>query len=788
MRVDRFIRIIGRIAGVGAAMAEMNEELSPGDLLEQTAQALLEEGLETPAAIVQDHLLEWEQEDFDGGDEREVEDAVTVAADDSSDHEEGEQPVADLFGDDESHHPSQNAAFATANTQLNELPNLGLGFVQNEGAVPANRSPGTANRDYADRLEEVLGQSRRQREEAAGFFHHEQPPRTAPPRRSPREEQPSAPYPPGYSPRPSAATNPVPETRAAPHTPPQASGSAPRAPPEPRRRSVHFGREQTRSAQPSPLRSTYPPYSADAPPRVPAGVHLNSESISGYRATAAHRAGQSASTNAPFAGATSTIGGYHIPITTAPSAPASMASRSMNATAPQAVNQWALPGADQANLRDSLGIGMLISIFNKCLGDDPTEPPPTYLKQIKLKAPDSFDGTDDNDAFNVWLENLLCYLDVLRLRGPNHDKERIAFTRSSLTGKAAVWYQQTVTSPIRPVGHGLTHFESIVGLYRRFILTDQFAAAAKGFAAVRFEPHNGGVSRLYDQLVYFAERMFQPPNEMTMKERFIEALPGRIERVLTVSRGLHQRRDPLAVFVKSACEIEEAIEGFQSRRGDGSQSRPSAPTGTRPSSASKGKRRAGPPRLSNSTVQPPRQELPARRDTRPPPRAGNAGQRGPARFKDSSSKPTTFRAGPSTSQSKPTVKCYKCGGMGHISTDPKCPQYGKDTRLHAQRIVEIDDSEEEEPVPEEPNPEAEPDDIIELEEEQLEELPLSDYEDDYPLDYESPDEIDWDGEPEGEEHYFAMHVEPTFTHLMRTSRMPRLASLTMRKRSYNRFN
>ena len=126
--------------------------------------------------------------------------------------------------------------------------------------------------------------------------------------------------------------------------------------------------------------------------------------------------------------------------------------------------------------------------------------------------------------------------------------------------------------------------------------------------------------------------------------------------------------------------------------------------------------------------------------------------------------------------------------MGHISTDPKCPQYGKDTRLHAQRIVEIDDSEEEEPVPEEPNPEAEPDDIIELEEEQLEELPLSDYEDDYPLDYESPDEIDWDGEPEGEEHYFAMHVEPTFTHLMRTSRMPRLASLTMRKRSYNRFN
>ena len=40
------------------------------------------------------------------------------------------------------------------------------------------------------------------------------------------------------------------------------------------------------------------------------------------------------------------------------------------------------------------------------------------------------------------------------------------------------------------------------------------------------------------------------------------------------------------------------------------------------------------------------------------------------------------------------ITCYKCGGKGHISSDPSCPQYGKPStnpRFNAQRVIEDED-------------------------------------------------------------------------------------------------
>lgn len=243
---------------------------------------------------------------------------------------------------------------------------------------------------------------------------------------------------------------------------------------------------------------------------------MNVESISGHLPAKLPKSKHSQHASALLPGVTSTIGGYHILMTTPVSAPLStmsIATQSNPVGSTSSINQWAILGTDQANLRDSLGVSMIISIFDKCLKDDPDEPPPAYLKQVKLKLPESFNRKDNNDTFNMWLENLLCFFDTLQLRGPHLDKEHISFTWSCLTSKAAIWYQQTVTSPILPVATSMLHFDSIVGLYHWFILTDQFTMAAKGFAGVRFEPHNGRVLHLYGQLVYYAECMFQPPNE-----------------------------------------------------------------------------------------------------------------------------------------------------------------------------------------------------------------------------------------------------------------------------------
>src|ERR1700676_2960845 len=40
------------------------------------------------------------------------------------------------------------------------------------------------------------------------------------------------------------------------------------------------------------------------------------------------------------------------------------------------------------------------------------------------------------------------------------------------------------------------------------------------------------------------------------------------------------------------------------------------------------------------------------------------------------------------------ITCYKCGGKGHISSDPSCPQYGKPStnpRFNAQCVIEDED-------------------------------------------------------------------------------------------------
>ncbi|EJF55348.1 hypothetical protein DICSQDRAFT_176046, partial [Dichomitus squalens LYAD-421 SS1] len=682
--MQQFLNILGRTAQLGAYIAEApDQEWSPRRALSYVAENLDMEGAHTPATWLHNHALdpeastpEWASrmlESYPTRRARIVEESTTEQQSGQQLQPPPPEPASQQYAQpsvaevaDES--PSRlNTAYETATEQLQELPDMGLGLIQDGETVQPNSNPAP---EFHQRLEAALARTRDQREQNAGIAGQSNRVASRPgSRESPTTlaSRTSPSYPPGHGPRTTRSP--------APNPPNQQSAATVRvtnvaAQPE-RRRSVHFGQDNAHRAptRSSPL-AAYPPYVALGVSAPPTHVHSNMGSISGHRNRPSAPQVHPAVSAAPYVGATSTIGGYQLPLLGAPSQVAA--------------------SPDHTNLRDSLGISMILSIFDKCLGEDPDEPLPPYLKQIKLKAPDPFDGKDDNDAFNVWLENLLSYLDTLRLRGPDLDIQRISFTRQCLTGEAAVWYQQTVTSPIRPVDRPMSHLESIIGLYRRFILTDQFAVAAREFASVRFEPHNGGVSRLYDRLVYYAERMFQPPTQQDIKERFVAALPASIERELTISRGLHIRRDDFATFVSAAREIEEAMASFRSRRGhDGSQQRTSTSTPPRHSSTSKGKYRADrppsqqapQPRPGGSGQRPERKGQPFRKDGRP------HRQEVPRQGQSKSTPPNVGSSG----GNNPNVKCFKCGGQGHISTDPKCPQYGKSGRMYAQRIVDTDD-------------------------------------------------------------------------------------------------
>ncbi|PIL26838.1 hypothetical protein GSI_11102 [Ganoderma sinense ZZ0214-1] len=87
MRVAAFVRVLGSVAGVGAAMAELHENISPSGIAQQAAQALIQEGLYSPAARIQAHVRQLEPDSEEDPqqavDELEVEDAVTMVDEES---------------------------------------------------------------------------------------------------------------------------------------------------------------------------------------------------------------------------------------------------------------------------------------------------------------------------------------------------------------------------------------------------------------------------------------------------------------------------------------------------------------------------------------------------------------------------------------------------------------------------------------------------------------------------------------------------------------------------------
>ncbi|KAI0743718.1 hypothetical protein C8Q80DRAFT_1122129 [Daedaleopsis nitida] len=76
---------------------------------------------------------------------------------------------------------------------------------------------------------------------------------------------------------------------------------------------------------------------------------------------------------------------------------------SSQGTGQNGTNRFAVPGVDQVNLCDSVGIGAIIKEFRVSLGEDPTEPAPAWLKSVKSFQPINYDGKDDNEGSMMWL-------------------------------------------------------------------------------------------------------------------------------------------------------------------------------------------------------------------------------------------------------------------------------------------------------------------------------------------------------------------------------------------------
>jgi hypothetical protein len=362
-----------------------------------------------------------------------------------------------------------------------------------------------------------------------------------------------------------------------------------------------------------------------------------------------------------------------------------------------------------------------------------------------------------------WLQGLLRFFKLHRMTVADRDADRVLVTGTCLKGRAQRWYNNETERSTRII-RDWTFEAVIIGLFRAFITTATAQQAIQHYARVKFSREEG-VTAFHRELMLWAGRLAQYPDEYSFKRRLYNGLPEDYKHHLALYEGISTEHSSIDDIVQKARKYEKIMISLSSVRG---QERP--PTGTAPvgtgSHRSSGKRDRQTSRNPQTRQQPSQSKTnisaPVQRSTTKPP----TGTR---------ENPQTPPSGAKGSTTKLT--CYKCGKIGHISSDPKCPQFKKPERRQMFAAQVIDDrSEDESPdqndQPDKDNALSDPDERSEhdveedkLDNEQLElnqDDPIegSQY-DDEESPYEEFDGLDQPSENDEPIYIRAMHEEDT---------------------------
>ncbi|KAJ6524648.1 hypothetical protein DFH09DRAFT_1418473 [Mycena vulgaris] len=284
---------------------------------------------------------------------------------------------------------------------------------------------------------------------------------------------------------------------------------------------------------------------------------------------------------------------------------------------------------------------------------------PPHIKIPKTDAPPKFRGEDDLDIFMKFIELHCTWLRSQVLCGydPGVDKYRLTMLKGHLDGAALEWYIQTVNSAHYTQQRELTFTDALCAcaLHRRFITSANAQRATSAFDAVRYD-NSTGPDAFAEQLLKRANLMHHVPDEFAVNQKFLAGLPQTIRYKLRVDRELSAEYSPFGTLRSHACQLWNALN---------SEDAPSAPSCTP----------AAVPRSSKPTLS----AIPA------PRRAGA--------FALTHTRPATSATAPTLhSSGEDTRTCFKCGGIGHIGSNPICPRYrdaaSLGARVGAQRVLE----------------------------------------------------------------------------------------------------
>ncbi|KAJ7177670.1 hypothetical protein C8R46DRAFT_1212417 [Mycena filopes] len=312
-------------------------------------------------------------------------------------------------------------------------------------------------------------------------------------------------------------------------------------------------------------------------------------------------------------------------------------------------------------------------MIDRQLGEAMDAPP----RVPKLRDPPVYKGDDNDTEFFTWFGKLCTWLQGNALGGPKYDGYRILYLKSALDSHAIEWF----TSEVEPSNRASDipyEFEAIIcALHRRFVTSATAVRATKEFEAVRYDPAQG-IEALVSELIRTANKMREPPADITIRQRFMRLIPAPVHDEL-IRRGLLPEYADLGLLKTHA---RAWIEAQGSMRGSGGTST-SQTTRASPSPRLVGRGTTTRGRASNITPTPASNRGIIRAAVPPLSRPTNTADARP-------------RTGPSTMapSTNNTRTCYGCGLVGHIASDPICSRYGESAssrprpaaQLHAQRV------------------------------------------------------------------------------------------------------
>lgn len=147
------------------------------------------------------------------------------------------------------------------------------------------------------------------------------------------------------------------------------------------------------------------------------------------------------------------------------------------------------------------------------------------LKNVKnLPTPDKYGGEDDIELFEGWFKALLRWLRFMQLGGTALNEERTQIMGLFLRGKAFDWFNDTIDSSLVR-GPPWGFIEAVCAMFERFLHHANAGLAADKFYSVAYAKDTG-VHGLWDDLVKYAARMPQAPDDYTFARKFAAALPA----------------------------------------------------------------------------------------------------------------------------------------------------------------------------------------------------------------------------------------------------------------------